>query len=135
MNILASETVQVQEERHIVTARQRVTAMARKVGLGIVDQTKITTAASELARNIIKYATSGVVQIEHVEDEARHGVRVIFSDAGPGIADVEKAMREGFSTGQGMGLGLPGSKRLVNSFEIRSGLGQGTTVTIIKWKL
>lgn len=135
MKILSTEVVPVQEERHIVTARSRVTALAKKIGLGLVDQTKVTTAASELTRNIVKYAKKGDVRIEEIEDNGRAGIRVIFTDQGPGIPDVGAAMTEGFTTGKGLGLGLPGSKRLVNEFEINSVPGSGTVVTIIKWKL
>jgi serine/threonine-protein kinase RsbT len=135
VKILATETVLVQQERDILVARQRVTEMARKLGLGVVDQTKVTTAASELTRNIIKYAKQGEVLIEEVEESGRKGLRVTFKDNGPGIVDLESAMKEGFTTGKGLGLGLPGSKRLVNEFEITSSAGCGTTVTIIKWKL
>ena len=102
--------------------------------MGLLDQTKVSTATSELARNIVRYAKTGEVLIEEIDEGGELGLRVTFKDAGPGIPDIPAAMREGFTTGGGMGLGLSGCKRLVNEFEIVSQAGTGTTVTIKKWK-
>jgi serine/threonine-protein kinase RsbT len=99
-----------------------------------VDQTKIVTAASELARNTLEHGGGGEVRIQILQEGVRRGVRLTFTDQGPGIADLGQAMKDGFTTGGGMGLGLSGSKRLVNEFDIRSAPGQGTTVTITRWK-
>ena len=100
----------------------------------LVDQTKIVTAASELARNTLEYGRGGEVRIQALQEGARRGVRLTFTDHGPGIADLGNALRDGFTTGDGMGLGLSGSKRLVNDFDIRSEVGKGTTVMIARWK-
>lgn len=101
--------------------------------MGLVNQTRLITAASELVRNMLRYANGGTCLIEVVSNGRINGVRLIFSDKGPGIADIEQAMRDGFSTGKSLGLGLPGTKRLVNEFDIKSSVGQGTVITIIKW--
>ena len=134
MRVTSLETIHVTDETHIVLARVRASLVARNLGMGILDQTKIATATSELARNIVRYARTGQVLIEALEEETRTGLRVTFRDHGPGIADLKKAMEDGFTTGGGMGLGLSGSKRLVNDFEITSQPGVGTTVIITKWK-
>lgn len=102
--------------------------------MGLVNQTKLITAASELVRNMLRYAGGGDTLIEVVNKGRENGIRVTFSDQGPGIADVAMAMKDGFSSGKSLGLGLPGSKRLVNEFDIQSTLGKGTTVMILKWK-
>ena len=134
MTTVLVERIAILDESGIVTARQAAGRTAKRLGMGVVDQTKIATATSELARNIVRYAKRGEVVIEEVADAVRVGVQVTFKDAGPGIADVEMAMRDGFTTGGGMGLGLSGAKRLMNEFEIRTQAGQGTTVVIRKWK-
>ena len=115
--------------------RVRQVVRASSLELGLVDQTKFVTAASELSRNILKYAGSGGghVQIDLLRKDQKRGVRAVFTDSGPGISDVELAMKDGFSTGGSLGLGLPGARRLVDEFSISSSLGQGTTVTIVKW--
>jgi serine/threonine-protein kinase RsbT len=100
----------------------------------VIDQTKMVTAASELARNTLLHGGGGEVTIEEIKKEARIGVKIVFRDEGPGIADVDKAMQDGYTTGEGLGLGLGGSKRLVNEFEINTSLGEGTTITIIRWR-
>lgn len=100
----------------------------------LVDQTKIVTAASELARNTLEHGGGGEVRIQALQEGLRRGVRLIFTDEGPGIADLAKALSDGFTTGNGMGLGLSGSKRLVNDFDIRSEIDKGTTVMIARWK-
>nr|WP_245131564.1 anti-sigma regulatory factor [Mucilaginibacter straminoryzae] len=101
--------------------------------MGLVNQTKLITAASELVRNMLRYGGGGEVSVEAVTKGRDNGIRMIFKDSGPGIADVNKAMMDGYSTGKSLGLGLPGTKRLVNEFDLKSELGKGTTVTIIKW--
>jgi serine/threonine-protein kinase RsbT len=107
---------------------------AVEVGLGLVDQTKVVTAASELARNTLDYGGGGEVTVELVEQGGRRGVRLTFEDKGPGIADIEQALKDGFTSGKGMGLGLGGAKRLCNEFSIVSAPGTGTKVTIARWK-
>lgn len=134
MKVLSAELVAVLDENSIVVARQAAGRAAKRMGMGVVDQTKIVTVTSELARNIVRYAKVGEVVIEEISDALRSGLRISFKDKGPGIADIERAMRDGFTTGGGMGFGLSGSKRLVNDFEIISQVGVGTTVVIKKWK-
>ena len=118
----------------IVTTRQMVRTWAVDAGFGLVDQTKIITAASELARNTVQYGGGGTLQIEILEDGRRRGLRPTFADQGPGIANVEQAMRDGYSTGNGLGLGLSGSRRLMNEFSITSEPGRGTRVVATRWK-
>lgn len=118
----------------VVQVRQAVRTWAIQAGFSLVDQTKIVTAASELARNTLDYGGGGTVRLQLVENGLRRGLRLTFEDQGPGIADIERAMTDGFTTGGGMGMGLPGSKRLVNEFEIASRPGEGTRVTITRWK-
>jgi len=118
----------------IVITRQMVRTWAVDAGFGLVDQTKIITAASELARNTVEYGGGGTLQIELLEDGRRRGLRLTFADQGPGIANVEQAMRDGYSTGSGLGLGLSGSRRLMNEFSITSELGRGTRVVATRWK-
>ena len=108
--------------------------MATRAALSLVDQTKIVTAASELARNTLDYGGGGTARIMLLQEGARRGVRVIFEDQGPGIPDVEQALRDGFTTGRGLGLGLGGSKRLCNEFRIETELGKGTRITIARWR-
>ena len=126
----------VDSEADLIHVRQLLRAEAVRAGLGLVDQTKLVTAGSELARNILVYATGsrGEVTVELASDGERQGVRAVFSDEGPGIEDVGAAMRDGFSTRGSLGLGLPGSKRLVDELTITSAKGSGTTVTIVKWR-
>jgi serine/threonine-protein kinase RsbT len=114
--------------------RQQVRARAIEIGLSLVDQTKIVTAASELARNTLDYGGGGTATIETITDEPRRGVRVVFEDHGPGIADLQLALKDGYTSGGGLGLGLSGAKRLSNDFSIQSKLGEGTKVTIARWK-
>jgi serine/threonine-protein kinase RsbT len=118
----------------IVRVRQEVRRQAVAVGLSLVDQTKIVTAASELARNLLDHAGGGVVQVELIEQGERRGVRLAFEDHGPGIADVEKALTDGYTTGKGLGLGLGGARRLSNEFKIDTKLGEGTRVVIARWR-
>lgn len=131
---LNKETMRIAREQDMVPFRSRVKEYATRIGMGLVNQTKLITAASELVRNMLRYAGGGDTLIEVVNKGRENGIRVTFSDQGPGIADVAMAMKDGFSSGKSLGLGLPGSKRLVNEFDIQSTLGKGTTVMILKWK-
>lgn len=124
----------IDKEQDVVLFRNRVKEYATKIGMGLVNQTKLITAASELVRNMLKYANGGIVRIEAINQGRDNGIRLIFEDKGPGIKDIGLAMKDGFSTGKSLGVGLPGAKRLVNEFEIKSIIGEGTTVSIIKWK-
>jgi serine/threonine-protein kinase RsbT len=134
VRIVSAERIPILEESDIVVARQRAGQLAKKIGMGLVDQTKIATATSELARNIIRYAKTGEVVIEEIDNDITLGLQLTFKDKGPGIADIAAAMRDGFTTSKGMGLGLSGSKRLVNEFDIESEVGVGTTIILKKWK-
>ena len=118
----------------IVLARQLVRRAAQQIGLSLVDQTKIVTAASELARNALTYGMGGVMTMEQLENGGRQGLRLSFIDHGPGIADLELALKDGWTSGSGLGMGLPGARRLVNDFSIESRVGEGTRVTIVRWK-
>lgn len=133
MSVVHSDSIAVCSESDIVAVRRRVRELANQVGLSLVDQTKLVTAASELARNTVVYGGGGTLQLESLNGP-RTGVRLIFTDQGPGIPDVELAMRDGFTTGTGLGLGLGGAKRLVNEFEIESIVGLGTKVALTRWK-
>ena len=124
----------IDTEYDIVTVRQTIRQYAKDMGMGIVDQTRITTAVSELFRNMYSYAGGGEVLIEKGEIESHHALIVTCVDQGPGIENLELAMSDGYTSGQGMGYGLPGAKRLVDRFEIQSKLNEGTTVRIMKWK-
>ena len=130
---LSKETMKVYKEPEVVLLRNRVKEYAVKIKMGLVNQTKLITAVSELARNMLRYAGGGEVAVEVISKGRENGMRLKFTDKGPGIADIALAMRDGFSTGRSMGLGLPGAKRLVNEFEIASEVSKGTTITIIKW--
>jgi serine/threonine-protein kinase RsbT len=134
MTITKSDVVPVRSEQDIVLARQNVRRVAQDLGFGIVDQTKIVTAASELARNTVIYGQGGEMRWEALQDGARKGLRLHFVDQGPGIADLSRAMTDGWTSGSGLGLGLTGAKRLVNEFEIDTAVGRGTRVTITRWK-
>ena len=128
------ETILVAEPKDIVTVRHAVRRQAVKIKLSLVDQTKIVTAASELARHMFVYAGGGEVILELLDKDVRQGLRAHFVDKGPGIPDINLALRDGFTTGSGMGLGLGGAKRLVNEFSIESTPGEGTHVTITRWR-
>ena len=129
------ETFPVRNGEDVVRARQIVRSRAMDVGFTLVEQTKIVTAASELARNTVIYGGGGEMHVERVYGgPKRNGLRLTFEDKGPGIADIDLALRDGFTTGNGLGLGLSGAKRLSNEFEIQSGPGEGTRVTITRWK-
>lgn len=129
-----SESRPVRSEGDVVAVRQWVRTAAVELGFSLIDQTKLVTATSELARNTVVYGGGGTATVERVYDHTRPGLRVTFHDQGPGIPDVEMALRDGYTTGGGLGLGLSGARRLVDLFEIDSRPGEGTRVTITKWK-
>lgn len=133
MSVVSTEQIPVKAEPDVVTARRRVREVSSQLGFSLVDQTKVVTAASELARNTIIYGGGGTMTVESLNGP-RLGLRLIFEDTGPGISDIEMALRDGFTTGSGLGLGLGGAKRLVNEFEIDSRVGKGTKITITRWK-
>lgn len=134
MKSLKHETVPIRTSSDVVLARQKVREWALELKFSIVDQTKIVTAASELARNTLEHGKGGKINLEVVEDISRKGLKLVFEDEGPGIHDLAAALRDGFTTSGGMGLGLGGSKRLVNDFAIESEPGKGTKVTVVRWK-
>jgi serine/threonine-protein kinase RsbT len=125
--------VRIQSSADIVAARQQARALASRAGFSHSNLTLIATAVSEVARNIVEYANEGEVIIRLINDANKQGVEIIAADQGPGIADVSTAMRDGYSTGKGLGIGLPGARRLMDEFEIASEVGKGTTVTMKKW--
>ena len=129
-----TDTLPLQSSEHVVTVRQAVRQRAVELGFSLVDQTKIITAASELGRNTIQHGGGGQAIVEVITDGTRRGLRLTFEDKGPGIADIATAMRDGYSTGSGLGLGLSGAKRLANEFAITSTPGQGTRVVITRWR-
>lgn len=132
--VLTKDTMKIEKEQDVVPFRNRVKEYAVKIGMSLVNQTKLITAASELVRNMLKYAGGGNVNIEIVSQDRNNGIRLTFVDRGPGIKDIMLAMKDGYSSGKSLGVGLPGAKRLVNEFDIKSTVGEGTTVSIIKWK-
>ena len=132
--VLNKDSVTISRELDVVPFRNRVKEYAVKIGMSLVNQTKLITGASELVRNMLKYGGGGIIKIEVLSKERNSGIRLIFEDKGPGIPDITKAMTDGFTTGRSMGLGLPGTKRLMNEFDIQSEVGKGTTITIVKWK-
>ena len=134
MAITRTDALPIRAEQDIVLARQSVRKLTQQIGFGIVDQTKMVTAASELARNALIYGKGGEMRWEMLTDGMRNGLRLHFIDQGPGIPDVAQAMTDGWTSGTGMGLGLSGAKRLVNECEIESAEGRGTRVTITRWK-
>jgi serine/threonine-protein kinase RsbT len=134
MTVEKSETLNIRTEPDVVLVRQAVRAWAVELAFGPVDQTKIVTAASEIARNTLVYGNGGTVTLEIVNNNLRRGLHLCFADQGPGIADVEQALTNGFTTGGSMGLGFGGAKRLVNEFYVETKLGEGTRVTLIRWK-
>ena len=134
MPITKSDTLPVRNEHDIVLARQHVRRLTQELGFGLVDQTKMVTAASELARNAVIYGQGGVVRWEVLSEGARRGLRLHFIDEGPGIPNLQQALTDGWTSGSGMGLGLSGAKRLVNEFDIDSAPGRGTRVTVTRWK-
>ena len=135
MVLVSAETLPLERSEQVVIVRQLVRQRAVELGFSLVDQTKIVTAASELARNTVLHGGGGHATVEAVNDGMRRGLRLTFEDHGPGIRDIEQAMKDGFSTAGGLGLGLSGAKRLSNEFSITSAPGQGTRVMITRWKL
>ncbi|MFK0181729.1 anti-sigma regulatory factor [Streptomyces xanthochromogenes] len=129
----APDVLEIISTAGVVQARQQVRALAQQCRLSLVDQTKLITAASELARNTLIYGGGGTMSGSLVQERGRRGVRLVFADHGPGIADVDLALTDGWTSGTGMGLGLSGSKRLVDDFVLDTTPGEGTTVTITKW--
>ncbi len=134
MSVALEGELTIQTEADIVVARRTVRDIATAIGFGITDVTRVVTASSELARNVYKYGQGGVMRWRQIEQDGRMGVELQFVDHGPGIADIGLALQQGFSTGRGLGLGLPAVKRLMDELEIRSIVGAGTTVTSKKWR-
>jgi serine/threonine-protein kinase RsbT len=134
MAVLKVETLPIHGSDDVVRVRQIVRQWAVELGFSLVDQTKIVTAASELARNTVDYGGGGIVLVEILENGSRRGVRATFKDDGPGIVDLKLALTDGYTTGKGLGLGLSGARRLSNEFEIESRPGEGTRVSITRWK-
>jgi len=134
MLVPLSENRPISTPEDVVGVRQAVRQRAVDLGFSLVDQTKIVTAASELARNTLQYGGGGSLRIEEIFEGSRRGLRLIFEDNGPGIANIELAMKDGYTTSNGLGLGLSGAKRLSNEFSIDSRPGQGTRVTIVRWR-
>ncbi|MEU8378103.1 anti-sigma regulatory factor [Streptosporangium sp. NPDC048865] len=128
-----AEELPINANGDVVLVRQHVRTVAVNVGLSLVDQTKVVTAASELARNALVYAGGGQVRVEVVQKGMRRGLRMVFSDNGPGIPDIDQALTDGWTTGGGLGLGLSGSRRLVDEFDLESTPGEGTLITVTKW--
>jgi serine/threonine-protein kinase RsbT len=133
VEVSSTEKVAIESDQDVVRTRQAMRTMAVNAGLSLVDQTKVVTAASELARNTLIYGGGGHAVIEQVGGGGRTGVRVTFADDGPGIADLELALTDGYTTGGGLGLGLSGARRLVDEFEINTEVGTGTRITLVKW--
>ena len=134
MAVLRHETRPIRSDEDVVGVRRVVREWSVGSGFSLVDQTKVVTAASELARNALEHGGGGSLTLELLNDGAKRGLRLVFEDEGPGIADLELAMRDGFTSGGGLGLGLGGAKRLVNEFSIESAPGKGTRVTVVRWK-
>ena len=134
MPLESSETIAVIGSEDVVRVRQAVRTKAVEAGFSLVDQTKIVTAASEIARNTVDYGGGGTVLLELLREGARRGLRLTFADEGPGIPDIERAMTDGYTSGNGLGLGLSGAKRLCNEFQIKSEPGKGTMVTLARWR-
>ncbi|WP_067494396.1 ATP-binding protein [Actinoplanes sp. TFC3] len=131
--VAAAERIEVTSDQDVVRVRQLVRATAVAVKLSLVDQTKVVTAASELARNTLVYGGGGSVEVLRVENGRRAGVKIVFADQGPGIPDLDLALTDGYTTGGGLGLGLSGARRLVDEFEIDTEAGRGTTISVTKW--
>lgn len=129
------DQVSIEDESDIVSVRRAVREIAVGAGFGITDVTRIVTAASEMARNVFKYAGKGAMHWRRLEEKDRYGIELRFVDEGPGIEDISLALQEGYTTANGLGLGLPGAKRLMDELEIKSTVGKGTTVTLKKWRM
>ena len=127
------ERIEVRTDQDVVRVRQLVRTVAVAVKLSLVDQTKLVTAASELARNTLVYGGGGTVEVSRVDNGRRPGIRIVFADQGPGIADLDLAFTDGYTTGGGLGLGLSGARRLVDEFDITTAVGEGTSITVTKW--
>ena len=134
MNLLKRDLQHLKNSNDMVLARQKVRQWTTELRFSLVDQTKLVTAASELARNALEHGHGGVMILESLSNGAKTGLRLVFEDQGPGIPDIEQALKDGFTTGSGLGLGLGGSKRLVNEFSIESEVGKGTKVTVVRWR-
>jgi serine/threonine-protein kinase RsbT len=134
MTVSREQIVNILTSEDVVIARQSVREWAVQLGFSLVEQTKIVTAASELARNTIVHGGGGQMKLQAVEDGRRRGLQLIFEDQGPGISDIERALRDGYTTGTGLGLGLGGARRLSNEFEIQSSPAEGTRVRIVRWR-
>jgi serine/threonine-protein kinase RsbT len=134
MNVLKRDLQHLKNSNDMVLARQKVRQWAIELRFSLVDQTKLVTAASELARNALEHGHGGVMIVESVANGAKSGLRLVFEDQGPGIPDIDMALKDGFTSGSGLGLGLGGSKRLVNDFNIESEVGKGTKVTVTRWR-
>ena len=129
----AVERIPVTSDQDVVRVRQLVRTVAVAIKLSLVDQTKVVTAASELARNTLVYGGGGTVEVSRADNGRRTGIRIVFADQGPGIADIDLALTDGYTSGSGLGLGLSGARRLVDEFDIVTAVGQGTTITVTKW--
>ncbi len=134
MIVETSDTISVTTSEDVVRVRQKVRAQAVSLGFSLVDQTKIVTAASEIARNTVVHGGGGRMHLDTLRQSGRVGLRLVFSDKGPGIPDIARAMTDGYTTAGGLGLGLSGAKRLSNEFDVKSAVGEGTTVTLVRWK-
>jgi serine/threonine-protein kinase RsbT len=134
IRVVSAESMEIRTSDDIVLVRQAVRKKSVALGLGLVDQTKVVTASSELARNTLDYGGGGTVHLELIENGARTGLKLTFEDQGPGIPDIDLALTDGYTTGNGMGLGLSGAKRLSHEFELWSKPGEGTRVSILRWK-
>ena len=134
MSVLRREQLPLKNSSDVVIARQKVRQVATELRFSLVDHTKLVTAASELARNALDHGGGGQMTLEVVNGLSKTGLKLIFEDSGPGIPDIQAALKDGYTTGSGMGLGLGGSKRLVNEFAIESEVGKGTKITVIRWK-
>ena len=134
MIVLRDDTLPIKTSDDVVRVRQETRMRAVEIGLGLVDQTKIVTAASELARNTLDYGGGGTARLQIIQNGMRKGIKLTFEDRGPGIPDIDLALKDGYTTGSGLGLGLSGAKRLSNEFEIYSKVGEGTRVSITRWK-
>ncbi|MBC3787618.1 anti-sigma regulatory factor [Spirosoma utsteinense] len=133
IDVEASETLAVRQESDVIQLTSYIRQQVVLMGMSTLNQTKLSTASSELARNMLIHGGGGTVQVEQISMKSKKGIRLIFTDNGPGIADIEQAMQSGYSTGSGMGLGLPGARQLADEFQLTSAVEEGTTVTILKW--
>lgn len=134
MNVLKRDLQHLNNSNDVLIARQKVRQWATELRFSLVDQTKLVTAASELARNALEHGKGGVMVLESLANGSKSGLRLTFEDQGPGIPDIDQALKDGYTSGSGLGLGLGGSKRLVNEFSIESQVGKGTKVTVVRWK-